>query len=106
MTAKRFVFREDYDWWEIKDTTGQIKGEYDEWFSCEKVVDLLNKLAEETEQLKQQLKQSVFVNLDGEDGCWNCKHCYGGFCDILENPIVNWIKEVSKCNLKKWELKE
>lgn len=68
--------------------------------------DRIQELNDENEQLKQQLKQSVFVNLDGEDGCWNCEHCYGGFCDILENPIVSWIKGVSKCNLKKWELKE
>lgn len=55
MTEKRFVFREDYDWWEIKDTTGQIKGDYDEWFSCERVVDLLNTLSDENEQLKEEL---------------------------------------------------
>jgi hypothetical protein len=75
------------------------------WELSEKGIKI-HQLEKENKQLKEQLKQSVFVNLDGEDGCWNCKHCYGGFCDVLENPIVSWIKEVSKCNLKKWELKE
>ena len=80
MTEKRFIFREDYDWWEIKDTTGQIKGDYDEWFSCEKVVDLLNVLHEENEQLRKEIedlnwelteiKKSEYDNYNITDGLW------------------------------------
>lgn len=66
MTEKRFKCVSDYDWWGVIDTTGEIKGEYDnDCFSTYTVVDLLNELAEENKKLKQvaeknkKLKQEI-----------------------------------------------
>lgn len=53
MTEKRFKCVSDYDWWGVIDTTGEIKGEYDnDCFSTYTVVDLLNKLNDECEFLE------------------------------------------------------
>ena len=57
MTEKRFILKSDYDWWGVVDTTGEIKGEYDECFSTDTVVDLLNALHEENQELILQLNQ-------------------------------------------------
>lgn len=43
---KRFILKADYDWWGVLDTTGEIKGEYNDCFSTDEVVDLLNELDE------------------------------------------------------------
>lgn len=97
MTAKRFTVDSDGKWWD------RVSHKY---VTIDHLFYLVEELEKENEQLKEELKQTVFINLDSEDGCWNCKHCYGGFCEILKNPMVTWLKGVSKCNLKKWELKE
>jgi len=52
MTEKRFKCVSDYDWWGVIDTTGEIKGEYNnDCFSTDTVVDLLNSLSEENENI-------------------------------------------------------
>ena len=55
MTGKRFILKSDYDWWGVVDITGEIKGEYNECFSTDTVVDLLNALHEENRELKREL---------------------------------------------------
>lgn len=57
MTAKRFILKSDYDWWYVKDTTGQIKGEYDDWFSDKEVVEYLNNLHEEKEEMQKKMNR-------------------------------------------------
>lgn len=53
MTEKRFKCVSDYDWWGVIDTTGKIKGEYDnDCFSTDDVVDLLNELNDKCEFLE------------------------------------------------------
>ena len=62
MIEKRFKCVSDYDWWGVIDTTGEIKGEYDnDCFSTDTVVDLLNELSEENNDLKKA--NEILMNL-------------------------------------------
>lgn len=54
MNEKRFILKSDYDWWGVVDTTGEIKGEYNECFSTDIVVDLLNELATKCSKLEKE----------------------------------------------------
>ena len=45
MTEKRFILVDDFEWWSVIDTTGEIReNEYSEKISGQIVVDLLNGL--------------------------------------------------------------
>lgn len=77
MTEKRFILKADYDWWGVLDTTGEIKGEYDDCFSTDEVVDLLNAFYEENKELKQLIKKM------GELGGFN-KHMIKTIYEGLE----------------------
>lgn len=58
MTEKRFKCVSDYDWWGVIDTTGEIKGKYDnDCFSTDDVVDLMNELHEEKEMWKRECER-------------------------------------------------
>lgn len=85
MTKKRFKCVSDYDWWGVIDTTGEIKGTYDnDCFSTDIVVDLLNTLTEENKELKKENKElnsvkcfadnngiNVFNINEAFRRCWN-----------------------------------
>lgn len=51
---KRFECKTSFEWWWVRDNDGKVKGELNDWFSDDKVVDLLNELYNETEQLKKE----------------------------------------------------
>ena len=68
--------------------------------------DTIEDLLNEIEQLKTQLVNSVFVDMDNGNGCYNCKWDSGGICEKLMKGSLGYIKEVSWCNLKHWELLE
>lgn len=44
----------------------------------------------------------VYLDLDNYNGCWNCKHDYGGICEVNYIGTVS-VKGVSHCALKDWE---
>ena len=70
------------------------------------IVALLNSLNEENEQLRQKIKHCVYVDVDNENGCMNCKYDEGSICSILNCGTHDYLEGVSECGLKYWECKE
>ena len=56
--TKRFVLKSDYDWWGVLDTTGEIKGVYNDCFSTEEVVDLLNEQDQKIKETKDMFYEA------------------------------------------------
>lgn len=46
----------------------------------------------------------VWLDLDSDDGCWNCKHDLS-ICEIHNIGTVGYVKGISHCRLKDWEWK-
>ena len=67
-----------------------------EELTAEDVVDRLNKLT-------AKKKHWVFVDVDNQRGCNNCKHELGSICEILECGTHGWLDGVSECGLEYWE---
>ena len=63
-------------------------------------------LIKENEQLRKEGKHWVYADADCGNGCHNCSHEKGGICEILSCGTHSYIKGVSECGLKYWELKE
>ena len=63
-------------------------------------------LKEENEQLRQKIKHCVYVDVDNENGCMNCKYDEGSICSILNCGTHDYLEGVSECGLKYWEYKE
>lgn len=80
MSEKRFILKSDYDQWGVVDTTGEIKGEYNECFSTDTVVDLLNALHEECLQ---------YLNIIGDLRVY-----------AKENDIENILKIINKLEME------
>ena len=70
------------------------------------VVDLLNKLYEENNKLRQKIKHCVYVDVDNANGCMNCKYDEGSICSILDCGTHDYLEGVSECGLKYWEYKD
>ena len=60
----------------------------------------------ELQRLLQQSKDKVFIDIDNERGCHNCKHNQGSICEIHDKGTHDYIKGASECGLKDWEIKE
>lgn len=104
MTEKRFECKADYDWWYVRDNTGRIKGEYNDWFSTDEVVNLLNSLVDENEQLKQELStlnsalcEVEEVNKGLSDENEQLKHDYGQL-QYEMSQIIEKYNELEKEN--------
>lgn len=63
----------------------------------------LDELEKDNEELKKILKHWVFVDVDNQRGCKNCKHELGSICEILECGTHGWLDGVSECGLEYWE---
>ena len=71
--------------------------------SAPALCDLLNAQQKEITELTEDLDKAVFVDMDGGNGCYNCKWDSGGICEKLMKGSVGYIEMVSWCNLKYWE---
>ena len=96
MTEKRFILKSDYDWWGVVDTTGKIKGEYNECFSTDAVVDLLNTLHEKNEQLNS-LNQSLRSELKFDE------KMYKTFKEVIDEADDLIKSHLSKHYQRKWK---
>ena len=70
------------------------------------IEDMLNELSEENEQLRQKIKHCVYVDIDNENGCMNCKYDRGSICCILNCGTHDYLEGVSECGLKYWVCKD
>lgn len=62
MNNERFILKAVYDGWWIKDNHGIVKGEYDEYFSHEIAVNLLNEQHETIIELQEILNSKTLIN--------------------------------------------
>lgn len=91
-------YKQKYE--DLKEDWKYIKGLLDKEFKENA------KIKKEIEKFKKTSKHWVFVDVDTEKGCNNCKHDIGSICDILDCGTHSWIDGVSECGLKYWECKE
>lgn len=45
----------------------------------------------------------VYLDLNNDCGCWNCKHDKGSICEVNYIGTVGYVKRISHCGLKNWE---
>lgn len=45
----------------------------------------------------------VYLDLENQNGCWNCKHDCGSVCEVNLIGTVSYLKGISHCALKDWE---
>lgn len=55
------------------------------------------------ESLAKNSEHWVFVDVDNERGCNNCKHEMEGICEVLNCGTHGWLDGVSECGLEYWE---
>lgn len=71
----------------------------------ESMVKEIHCLKEENRELRQKIKHCVYVDVDNEKGCMNCKYNIGSICSILDCGTHDYLEGVSECGLKYWECK-
>ena len=66
------------------------------------MLDKNKQLLKEIGELKKKEKHWVFVDVDKQRGCNNCKHELGSICKILLKGTHSYLEGVSECGLEHW----
>ena len=45
----------------------------------------------------------VYLDLDSENGCWNCQNSDGSICKVNNIGTIDYLKGISHCGLRDWK---